>query len=85
MACVVGSFRIGFNMDTTQKLERQGEYYFRIILAIVVMLLGVGIIIEPVFISHSQNGFQILVGLELLAGSYFIITKNFKGFKPPNE
>ena len=61
------------------KEERQGEYYVRLGLAILVAVLGAYIIYDSV--SKQLNGFQIIVGLELLGGSYFITTRNFTGFK----
>ncbi|MFH1256758.1 MAG: hypothetical protein V1494_05715 [Candidatus Diapherotrites archaeon] len=64
--------------------EKRGEYYCRLGLAILVMLLGAFIIIEPI-LSHNINGYQIIVGLELLGGAYFIITKKFAGFKAPTD
>jgi len=68
-------------MVTTElKEEKKGEYYFRIIIAAVFLILGVLILIDSVFLSKNTNGYQLLVGFELLAGSYLVITKNFLGF-----
>jgi hypothetical protein len=67
-------------MDTTKAVEGKGEYYLRLLLAGIVMLIGAAIIIDSIFLSKNYNAFQIIVGLEMLAGSYFIISKKFSGF-----
>ena len=61
------------------KKERQGEYYVRLGLAILVAILGAYLVWDSV--SKQLNGFQIIVGLELLGGSYFITSGTFSGFK----
>jgi ABC-type enterochelin transport system permease subunit len=68
-------------MDTTQTVEEKWEHRLRLFLALIVMLIGAAIIIDSIFLSKNYNGFQIIVGLEMLGGSYFIILKKFSGFK----
>lgn len=60
------------------KEERTGEYIIRLGLAVLVALLGAFIVFDS--ISRQVNGFQIIVGLELLGGSYFITARKFSGF-----
>lgn len=81
MACCTICLGVVFHMDATPTVEEKGEYHLRLLLALIVMLIGAAIIIDSIFLSKNYNAFQIIVGLEMLAGSYFIISKKFSGFK----
>ena len=70
--------------DKTQKKkvpEKKGLYYFRLFGGILLFGFGLALLIYNFFIAKEFNGYQVIFGVEFIAGSYFFAHGMFKGFK----
>jgi hypothetical protein len=53
---------------------------FNFVAGVIVFVLGCGLLIKNFFIVKEMNGYELVIGLELIAGGIFIVHGKFKGF-----
>ncbi len=64
-------------MAKKKEEEKRGVYFIRLAMSIIIFAIGVWVVYD----SHvSNNSYGLIVGLELIAGSYFVLKDKFKGF-----
>jgi len=53
---------------------------FNLCAGIVLFLMGCALMIKNFFIANLPNGYELVFGLELIAGGIFLVQGKFKGF-----
>lgn len=67
------------------KKETKWERRLRLFMSLATFLVGLAFIVDSITWINKGNGFETIIGIELLAGGYFILKDKFKGFKLMNQ
>lgn len=62
------------------KKEDKATRTFNLIAGIILFILGCALEVNNLFVEDIANGYQLVFGLELIAGGVFLVQGKFKGF-----